>query len=219
VASGCLRVPAGPGELGGDVPAHPETSYTGQRQPPSPNSASADTSPFLHIPPPIRDQNDRRRYSEVSLAAVAASGLDSFWLLALIATYPLSMASTDWLLAAEVLARYFLYLPGAALAGLAVFFHCRVLWEMKLPHIARDCLGAAVALGLKAILAGLVVSPALYFPASFLNESSFLAVVGVPVQVFRTITALAIAYFIVRTLAVFEIERSRQLEVATQQRF
>ncbi len=129
------------------------------------------------------------------------------------------MASADWLLAAEVLARYFLYLPSSALAGLAVLFHCRVLWEMKLPHIARDCLGAAVAFGLKAILAGLVVSPAPYSPASFLNESSFLAVVGVPVQVFRTITALAIAYFIVRTLAVFEIERGRQLEAATQQRF
>jgi len=145
--------------------------------------------------------------------------LISLWMLALIATHSLSMASTDWLLAAKVLARYFLYLPSAVLAGLAIFFHCRVLWEMKLPHIARDCLAAAVALGLKAILAGLVVSPAPYFPASFLNESSFLAVVGVPVQVFRTITALAIAYFIVRTLAVFEIERGRQLEVATRQRF
>jgi signal transduction histidine kinase len=145
--------------------------------------------------------------------------LISFWLLVLIATYLPSMASADWLLAADVLARYFLYLPGAALASLAVFFHYRVLREMKLPHIARNCLGVVVAFGLKAILAGLVVSPAPYFSASFLNESSFLAVVGVPVQVFRTITALAIAYFIVRTLDVFQIERSRQLEVATQQRF
>jgi signal transduction histidine kinase len=145
--------------------------------------------------------------------------LISFWLLALIATHSLSMASTDCLLAADVFGRYFLYLPSAALSGLAVFFHCRVLWEMKLFHIVRNCFGAAVALGLKAILAGLVVSPAPYFPASFLNESSFLAVVGVPVQVFRTIAALAIVYFIIRTLDVFEIERGRQLEVATQQRF
>jgi len=113
--------------------------------------------------------------------------LVSLWLWALItARYSPSMVSADWLLAADVLARYFLYLPSAALAGLAIFFHCRVLYEMKLPHVARDCLGAAVALGLKAILAGLVVSPAPYFPASFLNESSFLAVVGVPVQVLRT---------------------------------
>jgi two-component system nitrate/nitrite sensor histidine kinase NarX len=75
-----------------------------------------------------------------------------------------------------------------------------------------------VAFGLKAIFAGLVVPPASYFPASFLNESSFLAVVDVPVQVFRTITTLAITYFVVRILAVFEAEQSRQMEIAIQQR-
>jgi len=145
--------------------------------------------------------------------------LISFWLLALIqAAYSSSGTSADWLLAADVWARYLLYLPGSALSGLAVFLHCRVFREMKLPHIARDCIGVAAAFGLKALLAGLIVSPAPYFLASFLNESSFLAVVGVPVQVFRAITTLAIAYFVVRILGVFEIEQSRQLEMATHQR-
>ena len=88
-------------------------------------------------------------------------GLLSFWLLALIkAIYSPGMASADWLLTADVWARYLLYLPGAALSGLAVFLHSRVFREMKLPHIARDCYGAAVAFGLKAIAAGLIVSPA-----------------------------------------------------------
>lgn len=146
--------------------------------------------------------------------------LISFWLLALIQSiYSSSGAGAEWLLAADVWARYLLCLPGSALSGLAVFLHSRVLWEMKLPHIARNCIVAAVAFGLKAILAGLVVSPAPYFLASFLNESSFLAVVGMPVQVFRMIVTLAIAYCIVRSLEVFEIEQSRQLEVAAQQRF
>jgi signal transduction histidine kinase len=145
--------------------------------------------------------------------------LISFWLLALIRViYSSPGASTKWLLAADVLARYFLYLPGAALSGLAVFFYSRVFREMKLPHIARDCLVLAAAFGLKAILAGLVVSPAPYFLASLLNESSFLAVVGMSVQVFRTITTLTITYFVVRILKIFEVEQSRQLEVATQQR-
>jgi len=144
--------------------------------------------------------------------------LFSFWLLALIqAVYSSSGASAEWLLAAEVWARYFLYLPGSVLSGLAVFLHWRIFREMKLPHIARNCTGVAAAFGLKAILAGLVVSPAPYFPASFLNEISFLAVVGVPVQVFRTITTLAITFFVVRVLRVFEIEQRRQLEMATQQ--
>jgi signal transduction histidine kinase len=146
--------------------------------------------------------------------------LISFWLLALIqAIYSSSGAGAEWLLAADVWAHYLLYLPGSVLSGLAVFLHSRVLWEMKLPHIARSCIVAAVAFGLKAILAGLVVSPAPYFLASFLNESSFLAVVGMPVQVFRTIMTLAIAYCIVRSLEVFEIEQSQQLKVAAQQRF
>jgi signal transduction histidine kinase len=146
--------------------------------------------------------------------------LISFWLLALIqAIYSSSGTVAEWLLAADVWARYLLCLPGSVLSGLAVFLHSRVLWEMKLPHIARSCIVAAVAFGLKAILAGLVVSPAPYFLASFLNESSFLAVVGMPVQVFRTIMTLAIAYCIVRSLEVFEIEQSQQLKVAAQQRF
>ena len=145
--------------------------------------------------------------------------LISFWLLAFIqAVYSSPGASADWLLATDVWARYFLYLPGSALSGLAVLLHPRVFREMKLLHITRDCIGAAAAFGLKAIAAGLIVSPAPYFPAFFLNESSFLAVVGVPVQVFRTITTLAITYFVVRVLRVFEIEQRRQLEIATQGR-
>lgn len=146
--------------------------------------------------------------------------LISLWLLALLqVVYSSSGTSAEWLLAADVLARYFLYLPGSVLAGLAVFLHGRrVSLEMKLPHIARDYIGVTAAFGLKAIVAGLIVSPAPYFPASILNESSFLAVVGVPIQVFRTITTLAIAYFVVRILGVFEAEQSRQMEIAIQQR-
>jgi len=139
--------------------------------------------------------------------------LTSFWLLALIqAIYTSSGTSTDWLLAADVLHHYFLWLPASALSGLAVFLHSRILREMKLPRIARNCIGGALAFGLKAIAAGLIVSPAIS-----LNVSSFLAVVGIPVQVFRTITTLAITYFVVRILEVFEIEQNRQLEAATQQ--
>jgi len=146
--------------------------------------------------------------------------LSSFWLLALIqAIYSSSGTSTDWLLAADVLHHYFLWLPASALSGLAMFLHSRILREMKLPRIARNCIGGALAFGLKMIFAGLIVDPAPYFPASILNESSFLAVVGVPVQIFRTITTLAIAYFVVRILRVFEIEQDRRLEAASQQSF
>ena len=145
--------------------------------------------------------------------------LIALWLLALLpVVYSSSGTSADWLLAAEVLARYFLYVPGAVLAGLAIFLYGRRLSsEMKRPHMAIDYIRMAAAFGLKAMVAGLIVPLAPYFPASFLNESSFLAVVGVPVQVFRMITTLAIAYFVVSILKAFEVEQSRQMEIAIQQ--
>ncbi|MBM3135705.1 MAG: GAF domain-containing sensor histidine kinase [Chloroflexi bacterium] len=145
--------------------------------------------------------------------------LIALWLLVLLpVVYSSSGTSAAWLLAADVWARYFLYLPGAVLAGLAVFLYGRRLSsEMNLPRMARDYIGMTAAFGLKAIVAGLVVPPAPYFPASLLNESSFLAVVGLPVQVFRTITTLAIAYFIVGILKAFEGEQNRQMEIAIQQ--
>ena len=157
-----------------------------------------------------------QRYSWLRWVPLA---LIVLWLLALLpVVYSSSGTSADLLLAAEVLARYFLYVPGAVLAGLAIFLYGRRLSsEMKLPHMARDYIGMAAAFGLKAIVAGLIVSPAPYFPASFLNESSFLAVVGLPVQVFRTITTLAIAYFVVSILKALEVEQNRQMEVAIQQ--
>ena len=157
-----------------------------------------------------------QRYSWLRWVPLA---LIALWLLALLpVVYSSSGTSADLLLAAEVLARYFLYVPGAVLAGLAVFLYGRRLSsEMKLPHMARDYIGMAAAFGLKAIVAGLVVPLAPYFPASFLNESSFLAVVGLPVQVFRTITTLAIAYFVVSILKALEVEQNRQMEVAIQQ--
>jgi signal transduction histidine kinase len=144
--------------------------------------------------------------------------LIALWLLGLLPVVYSSGTSAEWLLAADVLARYFLYVPGSVLAGLAIFLYGRRFSsEMKLPYMARDYIGMAAAFGLKAVVAGLIVPPAPYFPAYFLNESSFLAVVGVPVQVFRMITTLAIAYFVVSILKAFEVEQSRQMEIAIQQ--
>jgi hypothetical protein len=145
--------------------------------------------------------------------------LTLLWLLVLIYTIGFtSMAKVEWLLAADVWASYFLCLPACALAGLAVFLCFGACREMGLPHVARDCIGAMAGFGLKAVVAGLIVAPTPYFPASFLNESSFLAVTGVPVQVFRAITTVAVAYFVVRCLEVFEAEQRQQVEAAIQSR-
>lgn len=108
--------------------------------------------------------------------------------------------------------RYLLYLPGSAMSALALARQVPVLSSQGMPCIAADCRRAAVAFGLNALVAGLVVPPADFFPASVLNYESFDAVVGVPPQVFRAAAALAIAYFVVRVLRLFDLQVRLELQ-------
>jgi signal transduction histidine kinase len=142
--------------------------------------------------------------------------LGLLWLFTLIPAIRSSGANSDLLLVADVYHHYVLWLPASVLSALAMLLHGRILWEMEMPHIARNCIGAAVAFGLEAVFAALIADRAPFFPASVVNEATFLDAVGVPVQVFRTITTVAIAYFFVRILRVFEIEQARRLAAANQ---
>jgi hypothetical protein len=54
--------------------------------------------------------------------------------------------------------------------------------------------------------AGIVVPAAGFFPASIVNYAVFLDKVGVPVQLFRTFCAVALAYSVMRILSIFEWE-------------
>lgn len=120
---------------------------------------------------------------------------------------------------ADVWARYLLYFPGSVLAAVALWRQTRQFHQMGLPHIARDSQWASFAFAFNAVVAGLIVPPAPVFPASVLNYNTFLSVVGVPPHLFRALSAVAIAYFIVRTLRVFEIEYRRRLQESNEERF
>ncbi len=106
---------------------------------------------------------------------------------------------TTW----DIWSRYLLCTPGAALTGLAL--------AMQLPEV-RKARSAGITAGLKiasgsfflyAILAGLVVRGAEFFPASVFNYARFAEYAGVPVQVFRSACAIAMAYGIIRALSIF----------------
>ncbi|HOG47417.1 MAG TPA: GAF domain-containing protein [Anaerolineae bacterium] len=150
----------------------------------------------------------------------APLALLSLWLVAIIqAVYSLCGLGMGWLWAADVWARYTLFLPGCILSAIALLLHSRSFREMKLPQIANYCIGAAVAFGVTAVLSGLIVAPDPCHEAPFLNESAFLAAVGLPVHIFRAAASASIACSVVSILQVFEIEQKRQIEAATEQRF
>lgn len=125
----------------------------------------------------------------------------------------------DRLVTAGILARYTLYLPGSTLAAAALLAQRKPFHALGLPRIAGDITWAAALFGLLGLLDGLVVPPAPFVPASLVNYASFFAITGVPVQGFRAVVAVIIAYFVVRSLRIFEIEYRRRLSTSDEERF
>lgn len=121
--------------------------------------------------------------------------------------------SADFMRTSAILARYLLCFPGAVLTGLGflIYYKChRATFEpLKVRGHFLLTGGAFLAYG---VLGGLITPEAGFFPASRLNYDSFIAVFGVPVQVFRALCAIAIAYGLIGTLKLFnwEIEERTQ---------
>lgn len=120
--------------------------------------------------------------------------------------------------AADVWSRYLLYLPGNLLAGFGFVRQARVLWHdasaplsTSLDVARRLLLGAALAFALNAVVAGLIVPAAPYGLAPWLNYDTVQSITGVPVQIWRMVSAVAVTIFVVRALDVFEAERAQRL--------
>jgi signal transduction histidine kinase len=114
----------------------------------------------------------------------------------------------------DVVARALLALPGSLLVALGLRRTTRLLGPLTGPRIERALGVAAVAFVAYALLAGLVPLPAPFPPASVLNGRTVLETLGVPIEVFRSLTGLAIALAVIRSLELFEHETDRALAEA-----
>jgi signal transduction histidine kinase len=133
---------------------------------------------------------------------------------ALLMAYALIVALTEppWLLAADVWSRYLLYGPGCAAAAIGFYRQAHRLPQLGLAPARPLLLGAAVAFALNGLLAGLLVPPAPYGLAPWLNSDLALFWTNMPVQVWRAVSALAVTVLVIRAMGVFEAERSQQLK-------
>ena len=84
--------------------------------------------------------------------------------------------------------RYALGLVGGLWAAAALFLAAKTD-----PAGARPLQTGALGMVVYALAAGLLVAPAPFFPASWLNNDSFLAVTGVPIQLLRGLIALSVS--------------------------
>lgn len=113
----------------------------------------------------------------------------------------------------SVWARYLLGFPGALLATWGLRYQAeRQIKPLGLQHIYRTLRLAGLALAAYAVLGGLVVPAAPFFPADVLNQDSVLATFGVPVAVFRSLTGLVMTLAVIRALEVFDLEVDHRIE-------
>ena len=114
----------------------------------------------------------------------------------------------------DVLARWMLALPGSALAAWGLLASAGTVRTVARPTVTLGLRAAAVAFAVYAMVGGLIGMPAPFPPASFINGSTLLGAIGVPIEVLRSATGLVIALSIILALDLFEQETDRALAEA-----
>jgi len=138
----------------------------------------------------------------------------------------------------DIWTRYMLYLPGSIMAGIGFLRQWRAQRDLGYYDVSRLMLGAGLAFLIEAFVVGLIVPAAPYGPASYYNYDRVvynafigeeitsiqplgitswldyqrvLQATGVPIEFWRMLSAIAVTFFIVRGLGVFETIRKRQI--------
>jgi signal transduction histidine kinase len=123
----------------------------------------------------------------------------------------------DWLRATDAWTRYTLGIPGALLAACGLLIQRRILLKEGLGAYAGGLVWAALAFALYGAVGQFVTSPSALFPSTVINTERFLALVGLPVQLFRALMATLVAVFTIRALRAFDVSRRRQLAAAQRE--
>jgi len=114
---------------------------------------------------------------------------------------------------AMIMAKYLIAFPGALLAAYGLLYQAKQhIKPLKLQAIYNTTVVASITLVLFAFVGGLVVPYAGFFPANVINQSTFIELTGIPVQVYLSIIGLVLAVAVIRVLEVFDLETGRLIE-------
>ncbi|WP_420264401.1 ATP-binding protein [Candidatus Magnetominusculus dajiuhuensis] len=143
-----------------------------------------------------------RRLVKTDVSLDKLSRLLSWWLMPTVSVLILviTFSSREWLITGQILPRYFIALPGTILTAIGLNAYRKETDNIEASRLNRfdTYLKIAAACFIAyGFFAGLVVPKGGFFPSNILNAGGFLSVVHIPVQVFRAIAALIIAFSIV----------------------
>ena len=114
----------------------------------------------------------------------------------------------------DVVARGMIGLPASLIVAVGLRRTTHLLGPMAGRGVSTALGAASVTFVVYAVLVGLVPLPAPFPPASIINGRTVLETLGVPIEVFRSITGLAMAVAVIRSLELFEQETDRALAEA-----
>ncbi|RLT45456.1 MAG: hypothetical protein DWI57_00545 [Chloroflexi bacterium] len=137
------------------------------------------------------------------------TGLPAGWLLLALTIHLVGLDNPARVHVLTTAARYFLALPGSLLAARGLYRYSYLIADA---HYGRMLRWAAWSLVAYALVAGLIVAPAPFFPANLLHRELLLDWLGVPVEVFRSLVGLVLTISIIRALDLFETEVDRLIE-------
>ncbi len=121
-------------------------------------------------------------------------------------------ASSDHVNAIDTTSRYFLAIPGAALAALALASERRSIARYdKKKAVQRWLLPAVIGFACYGFFAGVIARPGPIFPANLINAELFRDWVGAPVEAFRAGAACLVTYGVIGLLSVFRWHQEHRL--------
>ncbi|MGD8749869.1 MAG: histidine kinase [Anaerolineales bacterium] len=145
----------------------------------------------------------------------------------------------------DIWSSYLLYLPGSVMAGIGFLRQWKIQGRHGHQDVSNLMLGAGLAFLFEAFVVGLVVPAAPYGPASYYNYDRVLSnafigeqigiktaygltawldyervleVTGLPIQFWRLVSAIAVTFFVMRGLDVFDAIRKRKLHALQLER-
>ncbi len=124
------------------------------------------------------------------------------------------MAPTgDIIRTADAISRYLLVLPGGLLAATGLYRQTQgTIRSMGAPIVVTFLRAAAITLAFYALLTGVLVPPAPFFPANGLNQDLLDNGLGRPAELLRALAGLVLTYSILQALKIFQIETKNWID-------
>jgi len=119
---------------------------------------------------------------------------------------------------ADTWTRYTLAIPASLLTAIGLVVQQRAFRRSGLIRFGRDALWAAITFGWYGLFGQFFAKATPLFPSNIINQQTFVDFFGFPIQMFRALTAVAAATFVIRFLRAFQVETERKIADLQQAR-